>query len=157
MRNSIIKGLFWILLLQFYVFPTFAQQPKDVPAKLSLIINGVPVQGERELMESIESNPSTYINAQNKFNSSIFKTKANESFQLNIQAIYKDGNKSQLTGSPLLKYEHDGCLAVSSQGLVTMTPTQKCTGIPNCPRLTVVLTDGSGHVVGWNRYQFEIQ
>lgn len=131
-----------------------AQQPKDIPARVKLTINGLPVSGEREVLEATEAQGPNQ--AEQIFSAAIIPVARNEAFQLVVEAIHTDGSREALTKSGRLRYEHDG-LTVSAEGFVTVTPTSTCTGPADLPRLTVVLLGTDGHVQGWNRYLFEVR
>lgn len=144
-----------LLAAACYACASVAQQPKDIPARLKVTINGVSVSGEREVLEATEVQGSSQ--AQQIFNAAVIPVARNEAFQLVVEVLYKDGSTETLTKSGRLRYEHDGCLTVSAEGFVTVTPTSSCSGIADAPRLTIVVLGADGRVQGWNRYQFEVR
>jgi hypothetical protein len=152
LRLKVSTSLFALVL---FTCASVAQQPKDISAIIKVTINGSAVDGEREVLEATELRGTKQ--ARRIVDSSVIAVTRNESFQLVVEALYKDGSTDTLTKSRRLQYESDGCITVSPEGFVNITPMATCSGQADAPRLTVVLLDSEGHVEGWNRYQFEVR
>jgi hypothetical protein len=152
---ALVKPLLFVTVLITY-FGALAQQPfPDERYKINLTVAGKLVNGGQELASRLtgktpaqqdlilDEKPPTLTRGQ--------------SFQTEVQVTDPKGVTKNFTQSPRLRYEHFGCLTVTTTGVVTATPLSgaACTG-PDLPELWVVLTDTGGNPIAMNSYMFRV-
>lgn len=121
--------------------------------RLEAVINDVRLVGSAEIDPLVAGKSATERDA--IIDAAVFRVKANQGFQLSIFVV-TNGTRTNVTSSPNIVYEHDGCLTVSQSGFVIITPSRACAGA-NYPSLIVALTtDDKNRVIAANEYFFRV-
>lgn len=121
--------------------------------RLEAMINDVRLIGSADVEPLVAGKSASERDA--VIDGAVFRVKANQSFQLSVFLV-TNGTRTNVTSSPRIVYEHDGCLTVSQSGFVTVTPSRACAG-PRYPSLIVALTtDDKKTVIAANEYFFRI-
>ncbi|MCU0950228.1 MAG: hypothetical protein MUC68_04010 [Burkholderiaceae bacterium] len=129
------------------------QSAPDDRFRISLTVNGTPVQGSQEI--SLASMGKTTSERRALQDAATLIVQRNASFQAAVTVTSPDGTATNFTGSSRLIYEHFGCLTVTTTGFVTIAPSGGCKG-PNFPTLWIAFTDQGGQPITYNEYQLRV-
>jgi hypothetical protein len=127
----------------------------DERYKIVLSINGTQIDGAQERAERlIGKTPSERSAIYDELPPSVERGR---SFQAVVKVIDPARISQDYTSSPRLRYEHFGCLTVTSTGTVTATPMapERCNAL-DTPQLIISLMDVSGNVINYNAYLFQV-
>jgi hypothetical protein len=149
MRSTIIT-LFATL---FTTISTAQTAILNTNSSLVLTINGSIVKGSTELAPQMRGKTQAEIDIISE--SAIFPIKINDSFQLKVEIVGKTGVRTDITGSNRLRYQHFGCLTISTQGFTSVSPAASCSG-PEYPTLHIIYSDADGRPSHMNEYLFRV-
>lgn len=127
----------------------------DQRYRIKVALNGVPVSGSQELVSALgpaASNPSNPA-----YNTPSPTLTRNGTYQIQVTVTDPAGVTRDYTGSPLIRYEAIlDCVAVSSLGTMTVTPTSGLCPRADSPTLWVVVTDTGGNPLAFNIISFNV-
>jgi hypothetical protein len=120
-----------------------AQTP-PMTRSIEAFVNGMRLAGTAELGTSLSG--KSPAEQRQIFAQATTAVRANDSFQLVVNAVSSDGARVDVTASSAIRYTSDGCLTVSAQGFVSVVPTSRCVGAKR-PSLIVSLLSSDGQTV----------
>lgn len=131
-------------------------QGLDDRYKITLYINGQPVQGSQERYV-LTAGKTAAEEGVIYDNNPPMQLAVSQSFQAVVSVTDPSGKTADYTRGPRLKYETFGCMTASTLGAVTATPMtgMRCISA-EYPQLWVELLDVSGTVISINAYLFHV-
>jgi hypothetical protein len=122
-------------------------------SRLEAVINDVRLIGSADIEPIVAGKSASERDA--AIDAAVFRVKANQSFQVSVFLV-TNGTRTNVTSSPNIVYEHDGCLTVSQSGFVTITPSRTCAGAKYPSLIVALTTDDKKTVIAANEYFFRV-
>ena len=130
-----------------------AQTAPDDSYRIQLTIQGTAIEGSQERATRLVG--KTTAEQEAILNEPLPTLMRESTFQLQVTITNRYANTQNYTGSPMLRYEHFGCLSITDAGVVRVRASRACSG-PDKPGLWVVLVNERGSPIAYNEYLFSI-